>query len=101
MADTATIVQDQVLDSIKTFEGATLAVLKGWTRTLSSAPNIGELYSPPKMDTVFGFAERLWATQKDFMVSLLEVATEAGKTVPEAMKKTADRATSAASAAKP
>jgi hypothetical protein len=78
MVDAATAVQDQVLDTITTAQDATLKVLKGWTDTLSS-----------KMDTFYGFAEKLWATEKDFFVKLLEVATEAGKKVPDAAKKTA------------
>ena len=96
MAETSTIVQDQVLDSIKTLETATLSVLKGWTKTLSSAPSIAEFSAPPKLDTYFGFAEKLWTSQKEFLVSLLEVATEAGKTVPDAVRKGAERATAAA-----
>jgi hypothetical protein len=97
MVDAATAVQDQVLETITTAQDATLKVLKGWTDTLSSAPQISEFYSGPKFDAFYGFAEKLWATEKDFFVKLLEVATEAGKKVPDAAKKTAERATSAAS----
>ena len=96
MVDAATAVQDQVLETITTAQDATLKVLKGWTDTLSSAPTLSEFYSAPKVDTFYGFAEKLWATEKDFFVKLLEVATEAGKKVPDAAKKTAERATSAA-----
>jgi hypothetical protein len=92
MVDAATAVQDQVLDTITTAQDATLKVLKGWTDTLSSAPSLSEVYPMPKMDTFYGFAEKLWATEKDFFVKLLEVATEAGKKVPDAAKKTASAA---------
>jgi hypothetical protein len=54
---------------------------------------VSEFYSAPKLDTFYGFAEKLWATEKDFFVKLLEVATEAGKKVPDAAKKTAAAAT--------
>ena len=96
MVDAATAVQDQVLETITTAQDATLKVLKGWTDTLSSAPTLSEFYSAPKMDKFYGFAEKLWSTEKDFFVKLLEVATEAGKKVPDAAKKTAERAASAA-----
>jgi len=96
MADAATAVADQVLETITTAQDATLKVLKGWTDTLASAPTPSEYYAAPKIDTFYGFAEKLWATEKEFFVKLLEVATEAGKKVPDAVKKTAERASAAA-----
>ena len=96
MADAATAVTDQVLETITTAQDATLKVLKGWTDTLASAPTLSEYYVAPKIDTFYGFAEKLWATEKEFFVKLLEVATEAGKKYPDAVKKTAERATAAA-----
>ena len=96
MADAATAVQEQVLETITTAQDATLKVLKGWTDTLASAPALSEYYVAPKVDSFYGFAEKLWATEKEFFVKLLEVATEAGKKYPEAAKKTAERAAAAA-----
>ena len=96
MADAATAVQEQVLTTITTTQDATLKVLKGWTDTLASTPYLSEYYVAPKIDTFYGFAEKLWATEKEFFVKLLEVATEAGKKYPDAAKKTAERATAAA-----
>ena len=96
MADAATAVQEQVLTTITTTQDATLKVLKGWTDTLASAPALSEYYAAPKIDTFYGFAEKLWATEKEFFVKLLEVATEAGKKYPDAVKKTAERATATA-----
>ena len=96
MADATTAVTEQVLETITTAQDATLKVLKGWTDTLASAPALSEYYVAPKVDTFYGFAEKLWATEKEFFVKLLEVATEAGKKVPDAVKKTAERATAAA-----
>ncbi len=93
MADAATVVADQVLETITTAQDATLKVLKGWTDTLASAPALSEYYVAPKVDSFYGFAEKLWATEKEFFVKLLEVATEAGKKVPDAAKKTASAAT--------
>ena len=96
MADAATAVQEQVLTTITTTQDATLKVLKGWTDTLASTPYLSEYYVAPKIDTFYGFAEKLWATEKEFFVKLLEVATEAGKKYPDAVKKTAERATATA-----
>jgi hypothetical protein len=89
MADAATAVQDRVLETITTTQDATLKVLKGWTDTLASAPGLSEYYAAPKVDTFYAFAEKLWATEKEFFVKLLEVATEAGKKIPDAAKKSA------------
>ncbi|HYR63469.1 MAG TPA: hypothetical protein VET24_12675 [Actinomycetota bacterium] len=83
----ATAVQDEVLEIIDTVEDATLKVLKDWTKTLETAPTLSEFYFGPKFH-FYGFAEKLWASQKEFMVSLLELATEAGKHVPDPYKKT-------------
>ena len=96
MADAATAVAEQVLETITTAQDATLKVLKGWTETLVSTPYLSEYYVAPKIDTFYGFAEKLWATEKEFFVKLLEVATEAGKKYPDAAKKTAERAAAAA-----
>lgn len=92
MADAATAVQEQVLETITTAQDATLKVLKGWTDTLASAPALSEYYVAPKIDSFYSFAEKLWATEKEFFVKLLEVATEAGKKVPDAAKKSASAA---------
>ena len=91
MADAATAVQEQVLETIHTAQDATLKVLKGWTHTLATMPPVTEMYPAPKIDGFYGFAEKVWAAQKDFVVKLLEVATEAGKTVPENLKKATER----------
>ena len=94
--DTATTpIQDQFLESLTTAHDATLKILKGWTKTLSSTPNMNDLFSMPRVDTFYGFAEKVWSAQRDFMVGLLETATEAGKTVPDNVKRTTERATSA------
>lgn len=91
MAETATLLQEQVLDSIKTAQEATVKIAKGWTRALSTSPGTAELFSVPKAESLYAFGEKLWGAQKDFFVSMLEVATEAGKTVPDNMKRTAER----------
>ena len=89
MVDAVTAVQDEVLETITIAQDATLKVLKGWTDTLASAPSLSEFYSAPKIDTFYGFIEKLWHEEKEFFVKLLEVATEAGKKIPDAAKKSA------------
>lgn len=99
MADFAstTVLQEQVLHSVKTAQEATLKIAREWTKTLGSQPLAPEFTSMPKPETFYAFGEKLWGAQKDFFVALLEVATEAGRTVPENMKRTAERTTAAAS----
>jgi hypothetical protein len=36
------------------------------------------------MDDYYGFAEKLWSRNCDFVVSLLEIATDFSKSMPEA-----------------
>jgi hypothetical protein len=93
-------VEDQMLETITTVQDTTLKVLKGWTDTLSAVP-LPEFppmpkYEMPKFETFFPFAEKLWATEKEFFVKLLDIATEAGKKAEGAVKKTADKAAAAA-----
>jgi len=96
MADTATTaVQDTVLDSVKTAQEATLKIARGWSKTLSSTPSTPEYFALPKPETYYGFVEKLWGAQKDFLVALLEVATDYSKTIPDTVKK-ATTATGAA-----
>jgi hypothetical protein len=97
MADTTTMLQEQVLHSVKTAQEATLKIAREWTRILGSQPLVPEFTSMPKPETFYAFGEKLWGAQKEFFVGLLEVATEAGKTVPENFKRTAERSASAAS----
>ena len=96
MVDAVKVVEDQVLQTITIAQDATLKVLKGWTDTLSAAPMPDFPAMPkfevPKFESFYPFAEKLWATEKDFFVKLLEVATEAGKKVEVAAKKTATAA---------
>lgn len=99
MVEAVKAVEDQMLETIAIAQDATLKVLKGWTDTLSATPlpDFPQMpkYELPKID-FFPFAEKLWATEKDFFVKLVEVATEAGKKVETTAKKTADKATAAA-----
>lgn len=96
MADTTTMLQDQVLYSVKTAQEATLKIAREWTKVLGSQPLTPEFTPMPKPETFYAFGEKLWGAQKEFFVALLEVATEAGKTVPENIKRTAERTASAA-----
>jgi hypothetical protein len=94
MAETATAaVQEQILDTVKTAQDATLKVFRGWTKTIASAPTAAEFYTPPKPESLYAFAEKMWTAQRDFFVSLMEVATEAGKAFPETVKRATTAAT--------
>lgn len=92
MAETAvTPFQEEVLHSITTFEDATLKVARNWAKTMSTQPDNGDFFVTPKLDNYYSFFERLWGVQRDFIVNLMEVATDASKTVPEHVKRTAER----------
>lgn len=100
MAETAnTALQDELLNSITTVQDAALKVVRGWAKTLTTTapPTSSELLSTPKIDQYYNFAEKLWSVQRDFVVNLLEVATEAGKTIPDQVKRAANSAASNAS----
>jgi hypothetical protein len=92
MTQTAvTPLQEEFLSTITTFEDATVKVAKSWAKMLSTTPTNGELFQTPKVETMYGFFEKLWGVQRDFIVNLLEIATEAGKTVPDQVKRNAER----------
>src|SRR5437899_1563262 len=79
MADAATAVAEQVLETITTAQDATLKVLKGWTDTLASTPYLSEYYVAPKIDTFYGFAEKLLAQAGLLEGSGPNAAEEAGE----------------------
>lgn len=94
MADTATALQEEIFTSITTMQDAALKLAKSWTKTLATLPmGPTELLAPPKADGYYAFAEKLWNAEKNFVVNLMEIATEAGKTVPEHVKRAATAAT--------
>jgi hypothetical protein len=86
------VLQDQILSAVKTGQEATLHLAKTWVETVASVtPKPFGTVTTPKLDDYYGFAERLWSRNCDFVVSLLEIATAFGKSVPEAGKATTRR----------
>jgi len=78
--ETVTNVQDQVLDAIKTGQEAVLSAVK--TVAENTAPLTDKLPEAPfanqlpdgveVVNSVFGFAEKLLANQKEFTTKLIE-----------------------------
>jgi hypothetical protein len=89
--ETATGVQDQVLDAIKTSQDALLAAVKAvaenttpLTDKLPAAPFASQLPDGTNViNTAFGFAEKLLANQKEFTTKLIETYSPA-KSAPNA-----------------
>jgi hypothetical protein len=83
--ETATNVQDQVLDAIKTSQDALLSAVKAvadnaapLTEKLPAAPFASQLPSGVDVvNTAFGFAEKLLANQKEFTTKLIEAYSPA------------------------
>jgi hypothetical protein len=78
--ETATNVQDQVLEAIKSSQDAVLSTVKTIADTtapltdkLPAAPFASQLPDGVEVvNTVFGFAEKLLANQRDFTIKLIE-----------------------------
>ena len=80
MLDTATTVQDQVLDAIKAGQSAIISAVSTFAE--SASPITGKLAAVPfaarlpkpadVLETAFGFAEKLLATQKEFTTKLVD-----------------------------
>ncbi len=98
--DSAVNVQDQVLDAIKASQDAVLsAVTTLVEKTAPIADKLPNLPSAPfadqmpnsvdVLDKTFGFAEKLLASQKEFVTKLVEVYVPAK---PTAKPKVASRA---------
>lgn len=91
-------VQDKVLGAMRTSQEATVNVCRTWAQTFASVtPSVFEVLSPPKTDYYTGFAQRLWDSQRDFVLDMFEVAADLGRAVPESAK----RAAAAAETARP
>jgi hypothetical protein len=83
--ETATEVQDQVLDAIKTGQDALLAAVTvvaenttPLTDKLPAAPFANQLPDGVAVvNTAFGFAEKLLANQKEFTTKLIEAYSPA------------------------
>jgi hypothetical protein len=98
MAHETTAVQDQILDAIRTTQEAAITVCRTWTQTFASVtPRMIEVFAVPRVDSFNGFAEKVWNTQRDFFVTMGEVA---GGIIPETAKRSAAAADTARTAAK-
>src|SRR5882724_7120228 len=95
-----TAARDQVLEAIRTTQEATVNVWRTWAQTFASVtPSMFDVLVTPK-DSFSGFAEKLWGNQRDFFVSLSEVASDIGRAMPETARRSAAAADTARSAAK-
>jgi hypothetical protein len=57
---------------------------KTWVDTFASVtPKLFDTVTMPNLDDYYGFAERMWSRNCDFVVSLLEIATAFGRNMPE------------------
>ena len=80
MLDTATTVQDQVLDAIKAGQSAIISAVSTFAE--SASPITGKLAAVPfadrlpkpvdVIDNYFSFAQKLLANQKDFAIKLVD-----------------------------
>jgi len=84
------VLQDRILSTVKTGQEATLHLAEAWLQTFASlTPKLFDSLTMPNLDNYYGFAERLWSTNRNFVVSMLEIASDVGKRVPQAAKSAA------------
>ncbi len=84
------MLQDRILSTVKTGQEATLHLAEAWLQTFASlTPKLFDSLTMPNLDNYYGFAERLWSTNRNFVVSMLEIASDVGKRVPQAAKSAA------------
>ncbi|MEA2591422.1 MAG: hypothetical protein QOD62_1253, partial [Actinomycetota bacterium] len=86
------VLQDQILSAVKTGQEATLHLAKTWVDTFASVtPKLFDTVTMPNLDDYYGFAERMWSRNCDFVVSLLKIATDFGRNMPGPGKATTPR----------
>ena len=86
------VLQDQILNAVRTGQEATLHLAKTWVQTfVSVTPNLFDQRTMSNLNNYQGFAERLWSTNRDFLVSLAELASDFGKKGPESTKQVTRR----------
>jgi hypothetical protein len=95
MFDSATAIQDQVLDAMKVGEGAVLSALKSVSD--KAGPVTARWPKPPFADrmpassevvgSAFDLAGKVLAHQKDFAVKLLDAVTPGSKPAPTTARK--------------
>jgi len=74
------VLQEQFFTAVKTSQEATLHLAQTWLQAfISVTPNLFDTSIASSLDSCYGFAEKLWSTNRDFLVSLFEIASEYGK----------------------
>ena len=77
------VLQDQILSTLRTGQEATLHLAKTWVETFASVtPNPFDPRTMSNLNNYQGFTERLWSTNRDFVVSLLKVASDSARRAP-------------------
>ena len=86
------VLQDQILSAVRTGQEATLHLAKTWAETfVSVTPNLFDPRIVSNLHNYEGFAERLWSTNRDFVVGLFKIASDFGKKGPESGKQVTHR----------
>lgn len=89
MPDTTTV-QERVLEAVKVSQDATLKAYRTWAETTAALmPSATDVFSMEKAESTFGFAEKMWASQRDFFVKLCETAAPMSQAGPETARRTA------------
>lgn len=99
--NTTTATQDQVIGSIRSAQDATVNAFRSWAKTFTTvAPTMFDTL-PSKFDNLFGYVDKMWATQRDFVVNLFEAGAEMGQALPDTAKRAAAAAAESARPAAP
>ena len=71
------VLQDQILSAVRTGQEATLHLAKTWAETfVSVTPNLFDPRIVSNLHNYEGFAERLWSTNRGFVVGLFKIAAD-------------------------
>ena len=71
------VLQDQILNTVRTGQEATLHLAKTWAEMfVSVTPNLFDPRIVSGLHNYEGFAERLWSTNRDFVVGLFKIAAD-------------------------
>ncbi|MGH9155806.1 MAG: hypothetical protein ACRD1K_08255 [Acidimicrobiales bacterium] len=91
MTDTETMtasVQEKILEAVRVSQDATVKAYRTWAETAAACmPNVAELWSAPKTESIFGFADKMWTSQKDFVARLYEAAAPMTATAPDTARR--------------
>ena len=102
------VVQDKVLESVRVGQRAVVDSVRSWADTVetvfSRLPEISfspETQAPPTqaIENVFGFADKLLASQREFAAQVFEAAVPAAKAGASATAQATAKATQAARSA--